>query len=261
MLFTNFIFLLSLFKPIYFFECTIKTYNCQCSDWMENSFRNVYFGCLQQDSQIQSFDFNDINISTSYERFELHFENKNYDLIKNLKFNDKIRRIRMRNNGLKFISNQTFVGMKNVEFIYLDLNQIEYVEQNSFLNCSSLYEINLSYNMIKRVESNTFLGAHSLIYLWLKKNKIITIEIDSLNHLRLLKKISLDKNLIENTPVELLTNLGDLEEIYLSENTISTLQKDSFRDTKSLKRQAKFIIKLALFIGRGFVSVRSHKVF
>ena len=75
---------------------------------MENSFRNVYIGCLQQDSQIQSFDFNDINVSSSYDRFELHIENKNYDLIKNLNFNDKIRRVRMRNNGLKFISNQTY---------------------------------------------------------------------------------------------------------------------------------------------------------
>ena len=215
--------------------CTIKNMNCDCSDWTEYGLQNIYIGCLYYDLEIQSFDFNDIRISKSYDRIELHFRNKNYEFLKNLKNNYKIRRIRMINTGIKLITNQTFIGMNNAEFIHLDSNQIEVVEENAFFNCSSVNEINLSFNMIKYIREKTFFGASKLLNLWLEGNQIENIERNSFNHLNLLKKISLTSNKIVLISAELFKNLFDLEELFMSYNKISITEKDSFGDTKYLK--------------------------
>ena len=214
----------------------MKQFNCKCSDWIENGLKNVYIGCIEQDFQIQPFDYKSINIFLPYDRIELHFENKNFSLIENLKENDKVRRLRMRKSGIKTISNQNFVGMTNVEFIHLDLNQISLIEENSFENCSVLYEIDLSYNLITAVLAKTFSGAHKLLNLWLTGNKIKYIERNAFENLKSLKKISLSDNQVIFISAEFFKNLIGLEEVYVINNAISNIESDSFKFTKSLKK-------------------------
>ena len=234
--FITFFFFLILLRIYCFNACFFNRFDCQCSYWTENGLMNAYIGCLGQNFQIDLFDFNEINLSMNYERIEIYIENKNLSILKNLKGNYKIRRLRMRKTGIQLISSDFFVGMTNVEFFHLDSNHISIIEENSFLNCSSLYEINLSYNFINSISSKTFSGAYKLLYLWLTGNQIKYIENNSFDDLRFLKKISLDNNQIAYISTDIFKNQIELEEIYAQNNKISNIESDLFKYTKSLKK-------------------------
>ena len=217
------------------FACSLRQYTCRCTDWVDMGY-NVYIECLSTGDQMETLNYNDMNITKVYDKIEIKIQNKNFEKFENFQNNLKVKKLTLRNNKLRSISNKSFSGMKFLVYLSLDSNNIKTIDDNAFIDDEKLSEINLSVNQIETIGLLTFAGLNSLEFLWMAKNKITVVEPNSLNNLRLLKKISLDNNRINCIYVETFKNVFLLEEIYLQENQISFIQENSFQDLKSLKK-------------------------
>ncbi len=111
--------------------------------------------------------------------------------------------LNLSNNSLRKITDQTFLGLKNLRKLFLDQNLIEILNENSFSNLP-LSKINLIGNLIKVISKNSF---------------------DLLTDLG---SLDLSNQLIEELPLYVLSNMPVLELLNLRNNNIYKLNGFSF---------------------------------
>ena len=95
-------------------------------------------------------------------------------------------------------------------------------------------QIDLNFNKIKSIDSKLFNGLLSLERIILNKNKLTSLELVFSNLVNL-KEIQLRENQLKTLPPQLFNGLGNsLQIIDLSSNFLNRLDKDTFKDLKSL---------------------------
>ena len=76
------------------------------------------------------------------------------------------------------VSHGSFLGLDNLEELYMQSNKIFQIEANTFVSLhSTLAYLDLSFNDIKKIRANTFNSLTSLLKLNLNDNQIDFIDI------------------------------------------------------------------------------------
>lgn len=141
-------------------------------------------------------------------------------------------------NGEEF----TFLGLINLQKIYLKNSNVKYVHRDAFKNLKILIEIDLSDNQIEKFDQTTFTGNDRLRILLLNGNplkqlidyqfsqlphlrvldlsncSIVKIDKTSFNNLQFLEFLNLNKNLFENLPETIFNHMTNLKTLEIDEN-------------------------------------------
>ncbi|XP_036369232.1 leucine-rich repeat-containing protein 15-like isoform X3 [Octopus sinensis] len=123
----------------------------------------------------------------------------------------------------------------NVEYLYLQWNNIETIKEGAFTGLSNLKELVLGANNIETIKEGAFTGLSNLKELDLSKNKISTIKDGTFKGLSNLKELNLGNNKISRIEKEMFQGLHNLEELDLSKNKISTIKDGTFKGLSNLK--------------------------
>jgi Leucine-rich repeat (LRR) protein len=139
-------------------------------------------------------------------------------------------------NKVKYIDQNTFNGLTNLEKIDFAQNQIQELSPSLFNGLSNLLSLIFSDNKIKEIHQNTFVDLEKVKHIQLDKNQIEEINFSSFIGLKSLKRIFLGKNQIKNLDLSTFNNLTKLEEIYCNENKFQEIHPLTFSGLKNLKK-------------------------
>lgn len=139
------------------------------------------------------------------------------------------------NMKIKILQIDCFKGMKNLEILKIDYNQISVLKNEIFNSLGSIKSLILSFNIISSIENFTFKYLDTLEKLELNNNFISNIEFGTFNGLKSLTKLNLGNNLIKKLKSNTFVNLGYLETLNLSFNLISHIEPNSFINMSNIK--------------------------
>ena len=109
-----------------------------------------------------------------------------------------LRSLMVYSTTLKEIHSKNFVGMDDLEYLYLVQNQLKYLSSDSFVTLKRLKKINLGQNQLVALEQNLFVNNLQLDYIWLNKNKVTSIGSNLFKHLKKLNYVDLRNNVCVN---------------------------------------------------------------
>ncbi|XP_036369235.1 slit homolog 3 protein-like isoform X6 [Octopus sinensis] len=123
----------------------------------------------------------------------------------------------------------------NVEYLYLQWNNIETIKEGAFTGLSNLKELVLGANNIETIKEGAFTGLSNLKELIVQMNNIATIKEGTFTGLSNLKTLNLGNNKISRIEKEMFQGLHNLEELYLRWNNISTIKEGVFTGLSNLE--------------------------
>jgi Leucine-rich repeat (LRR) protein len=103
---------------------------------------------------------------------------------------------------IKFVERSDFVGLTQLEQLWLDGNKIEFLPEDVFWDLPNLKYLNLNSNKIKKLPENIF------------------------KNLKKLRDIRLDDNKIEHLPKDLFMNNLEIESIFAHNNPLKVIDVD-----------------------------------
>ncbi|KAF3694954.1 Matrix-remodeling-associated protein 5 [Channa argus] len=146
------------------------------------------------------------------------------------------RRINLGFNSINRIYNNSLAGLKRVELLMLQSNDIHHLPDAVFRDMNSLQILKLSYNKMREISSSmTFSGLTSLLRLYMDHNLLQYIHPRALLQLPSLRLLRLQGNRLHQLHPHTLCTLSLLNTYYfstlrhldLSNNSLTTLPKDT----------------------------------
>ncbi|KAK2839679.1 hypothetical protein Q5P01_013419 [Channa striata] len=146
------------------------------------------------------------------------------------------RRINLGFNSINRIYNNSLAGLKRVELLMLQSNDIHHLPDAGFRDMNSLQILKLSYNKMSEISSSlTFAGLTSLLRLYMDHNHLQHIHPRALLQLPSLRLLRLQGNRLHQLHPHTLCTLSLLNTYYfstlrhldLSNNSLTTLSKDT----------------------------------
>lgn len=146
----------------------------------------------------------------------------------------QLRSLEISNCGIRFIHENAFDGLKNLNNLLLTNNYIQSVPRN--LPKSLLY-LYMTGNQVDVLKTNSFSNLGSLRRLYLGHNKILTLFQGAFVGLHNLKDLQLYGNRINTLPKRLFAPLSSLVSLELQENNLKMIQNstDTFSSMISLE--------------------------
>ncbi|XP_014346966.2 leucine-rich repeat-containing protein 37A3-like [Latimeria chalumnae] len=141
-------------------------------------------------------DFRGNNISTIWKDNWLYYPDAEY---LNLKY-----------NRLTQLIPGSFVGLKNLKYLFLAHNRIEFAASFIFQATPQIQLIDLSNNNLYQVQKNLFKAAHGFLFLKildLSKNSIVTIESTAFGQLSSLQFLNISSNMLTRAGEKSFQNL------------------------------------------------------
>ncbi|XP_041351780.1 LOW QUALITY PROTEIN: toll-like receptor Tollo [Gigantopelta aegis] len=124
----------------------------------------------------------------------------------------------LESNSIAEIPKHTFLGLANVEVLYLNHSNIYSLENGSFVGLKSLKRLYLNDNFLSVIYLATFKGITQLEELYLQNNQIAFIETGSLSSFRNLLIVSLKNNFLTSVDIDDVSMLVNHSLILLSNN-------------------------------------------
>lgn len=138
--------------------------------------------------------------------------------------------------NLKVIQLGNFEGLKNLEFLYLQINRIEDIANRTFSGVQKLKVLYLNDNLLKRISKEAFEGLSELDTLYLHQNQIEFIHLEAFTTNSRLKVVTMNNNPIFRFDVAAFIKLVPSSVINLNEFKAIKNQSEKFRfEIKSLK--------------------------
>ena len=130
--------------------------------------------------------------------------------------------------SIRTISGKHFKGLKNLERLELQGNEIESIDGDSFKDLTKLEKLYLDYNKIKTVDPNLFQSLGNIWELWICCNQIEHLDAQIFDILQNVREIGLHNNKLSTIPANLLNNNLKLVEIRLHSNKIRAISATMF---------------------------------
>jgi len=143
--------------------------------------------------------------------------------------------LRMNDNKISKLSENTFSGLVKLEVINLAENIIDRLPNKVFKSLKSLRELNLRGNTISEIQKRAFAGLGKLSLLDLSNNNLESIPTEALLHMTNLAELNLAKNNIQFIEAKSLFN-SKLSFLDLSGNKIEGIDQNAFSLVKSIKQ-------------------------
>lgn len=144
--------------------------------------------------------------------------------------------LRLNNNELKALEDNTFEGASYLKILVLDYNQIEAVSKEAFNGLESLQELSVSHSKITILEKGTFSENRKLEDLDLSQNLIEVIHEGIFAFNLLLNDINLSSNKIVAISPEAFNRLQNLNSLDLRNNFC--FKKDEILEDLSLMEES-----------------------
>ncbi|XP_078686326.1 uncharacterized protein LOC144919015 [Branchiostoma floridae x Branchiostoma belcheri] len=141
-------------------------------------------------------------------------------------------KIGLQHNQITAITPQTFVGLQNLQRLYLNNNTISVVEPGSFQHLRELVQLNLAHNKLSSLHMGTFSTLHKLELLDLSNNNIVTLDHNIFNGLSRLSNLDVSHNSMTVIPSSVAT-LRSLYSFKMQHNEISDIQPGLFSNGAS----------------------------
>jgi Leucine rich repeat len=125
--------------------------------------------------------------------------------------------------GLADISQGSFLGASNLQFLYLPGNRIKKLMEKTFEGANNLNDINLSDNEIEVISEEAFDGLEHLESLNLSRNQIAFFNQKTFSPLADLMNLDISGNMIEFLDARLFMNNDNLNGINMADNQIMSI--------------------------------------
>ena len=109
----------------------------------------------------------------------------------------KVTHIFLDENDLINLKKQEFIGLRQLEVLWLNDSFIYDIENRTFAGQEGLKVLRLDNNKLAQIGPETFEGLKNLEYLYLNDNLIEKIELDTFQNLKLLKHLFLNDNKLQ----------------------------------------------------------------
>jgi len=164
-----------------------------------------------------------------FNSFSNLFSNSYSDLL------SKLLILKLNDNNLTRLNQNTFSGLTNLKTLMLSKNSINIIEKGAFYGLSNLETLNLSYNRIDNIEEEAFNGLDNLNTLDLGSNNLKKLSRNIFNKLGNLNYLTLFNNRINMIEEGAFNGLGNLNELCLMSNLLEVLKRDTFNTLNNLR--------------------------
>ena len=135
------------------------------------------------------------NISSVATSLSILLLNKNdIGSLEGLQYAKELKELSVSDNRITELHAHWFKGLYNLEFLYMEKNQIRLIPGDCFKDLVKLTTLTLSFNLLDALNITTFAGLDSLAYLYLNDNNIAKVPTASLKALSSLKTVTLSGN-------------------------------------------------------------------
>jgi len=146
-----------------------------------------------------------------------------------------LKELDLKNNSIKFITENTFIGLSKLNKLVLDENNLEIIKSNTFNGLYALTTLNLENNQIKAVEPYSFIGLSSLPKITLQNNNLESLCSNTFIGLSALSELNLENNQIHFLEPSSFLGLFNLKILLLSKNRLRELNESTFYGLCNLK--------------------------
>uniref|UniRef100_A0AC35U7D6 LRRCT domain-containing protein n=1 Tax=Rhabditophanes sp. KR3021 TaxID=114890 RepID=A0AC35U7D6_9BILA len=138
------------------------------------------------------------------------------------------------NNQIIDLSNDLFLGSKNLVELILSNNMLTHIRANTFTD-QSVKILDLSYNRIFKMDEDVF-KSNGLEKLDLSNNILSEVPIACLRNIKgSLTLLNLNNNNIENIIRDQFKGFENITHLYLNNNNIHTIDEEAFKGLKNLQ--------------------------
>lgn len=138
-------------------------------------------------------------------------------------------------NQLQQLHPQAFVGLQNLQVLYLGFNYLQQIPPNSFVGLQNLKELSLSTNQLQQIQPNTFAGLQNLQKLYLSHNQLQQIRPQAFAGLQNLRTLHLDYNKLQQIQANAFNGLQNLRALSLNNNQLQQIQPNTFARLQNLQ--------------------------
>jgi hypothetical protein len=147
-----------------------------------------------------------------------------------------LKSINLRGNNLQYLHLEKFLGLPNLQSLYLSINlRLQIPTDRHFINSLYLKELDIAGCNISSVSVETFANVSALEQLDMSYNYLTTLDLNILKVLPKLTHLNLENNKIEEIIPGVLEKNSFLEYLYLQHNNIKHLQSDVFNGLVNLE--------------------------
>ncbi|ETN69558.1 leucine Rich repeat-containing domain protein [Necator americanus] len=144
---------------------------------------------------------------------------------------DSIQIINLGHNCLNSVPSSSIRGLKQLQALHMQKNNITALEALNFLNLPVLNLLNLAGNKISDVNRQAFLNVPQLKYLYLTNNRISKLTPHQFVSFDQIEMIDLTGNEITDIPSECMSQLPQLRQLFLGGNRIKTIGRNAFANS------------------------------
>lgn len=160
-------------------------------------------------------------------------------------------------SGIEYVTQNAFTNLQNLNYLYLQKNNIVNISADAFYGLRQLYELHiehneleeltpgflsgfeansiyLSNNKIKELPPNIFKGLFGIMSLYLSSNKLNVLHLDSFAYLNGIEILSLHDNNLCHIPLGMFKHLQTLRILDLSKNKFTKFAPGTFSALKNL---------------------------
>lgn len=187
-------------------------------------------------------------------------KNKIKSIESSIQFYQELDFLDLSENHLLKLPSRTFQYQKKLTELRLNNNKIGEIENDTFYGMERLQILNLRENYVVVLENNTFSSLLNLEELNLGCNRIASIQPDAFYRLHNLKILYLDDNSLSQVPAASFLPLSNLAELYIGVNSFTTLEKNAFEKLKKLTTLSLNGEQLHNISVGGFVGLESLRI-
>lgn len=166
---------------------------------------------LDNDSTVKALYIHNTTNTKIPTNLNLHFKGLKNVRVENtdLQYLDKnvtsglenVERLYLGKNKISSIATDAFGhGLKNLQILHLNNNNISFLNEITFKGLKSLEKISLSFNLLTEISSKLFSENIRLQEIHLRSNKLMSIDYNAFNHMSSLKTLDLrDNNCIDES--------------------------------------------------------------
>lgn len=232
----------------------------------DHDFNEVSTTTFNNFKKLETLCFNNCKVRKLFDD-KTNLQNLQCLSLRDCKFDDtqfssliNIQKIILSCNYMRRITQDLFLGLKNLKHLNLSMNQISVIENGTFQDCINLVDLDLSINNISRISVDIFRGLSNLEMLNLNKNETPEIEQYAFSHLSSLKFLSIDKSDFDSVTSETFKGLCNLEELNIRMGRFRRIRENAFLGCRNLK-VLKIITNQLLIDENGFNELNSLELF
>ena len=158
-----------------------------------------------------------------------------------------------------------FSGLKSLETLEIDHNELESLPPDIFSGLSALEVLEIDSNPLESLPPDIFSGLSSLKVLEMGGIRLTSLPVHIFSGLSSLKRLHLSTNRLTSLPPDIFSGLSSLSELYLQDNQLSNLPKGIFVGLSSLRKLRldgnlrRLPISVSLEqVGEGQLSAQAH---